>query len=231
MNILIIEDEAQTAWDLKQTLQRLRPEFTIIGVIDSVETGKEWFSKNTQPDMIFSDIRLGDGLAFDIFEEFSIKAPIVFCTAYDEYLLQAFKSNGIDYILKPINEHEVDASLKKLHTLREYLSTNDQAAVFKAAKALLNNDYRKSFLVSYRQKLIPVETANIELFRINANTTELHTNDGSMYSIPYTLEQLETCLDPKNFYRANRQIIIAYKAITEIEHYHERKLLVHLRKF
>lgn len=228
MNVLIIEDELQTAWDLKQILLRIRPQAEIVGIVDSVETGKEWFAENAAPDVIFSDIQLGDGLVFEIFKDVPVTAPIIFCTAFDEYLLQAFKNNGIDYILKPIQDNEVEASLQKLENLQQP-KPSAQLSLYELARDILGNNYKSTFIVPFREKLYPVEAANISLFKIADSITELYTSDGKRFSTSYTLEYLEKVLDPKKFYRANRQAIISHHAISEIEHYFERKLLVYLK--
>ena len=121
MNILIIEDEIQAAWDLKQTILKVRPQVHITAVLDSVSATQEWLESQPSPDLIFSDIQLGDGLIFDLFATIKLPCPVVFCTAFDEYLLRAFKTNGIDYLLKPIREEEVRQSLVKLEHLQQSL--------------------------------------------------------------------------------------------------------------
>ncbi len=229
MKVLIIEDELQTAWDLKQILYRLRPGVEVLEILDSVETAKEWFAEHDVPDLIFSDIKLGDGLAFEIFQDIDISSPIIFCTAFDEYLLQAFKTNGIAYILKPIQEKEVSASIQKLENLRMHGHVSRQSLLQNISREILGKSYKNTFIVSFREKLYPVETSNILLFKLSDNITELHTADHKRYHIPYTMDHLEKVLDPEKFYRANRQTILARHAIAEIEHYVERKLLVHIK--
>jgi DNA-binding LytR/AlgR family response regulator len=229
MNVLIIEDELQTAWDLKQILIRLRPNFEVLDILDSVETAKEWFSEHLAPDLIFSDIKLGDGLAFEIFQDLELTTPIIFCTAFDEYLLQAFKTNGIDYILKPIQEKEVSASIQKLENLKMHSTLPGRPSLQNISREILGTNYKNTFIVSFREKLYPIEASNILVFKIADNNTDLHTADHKRYSVPYTMDHLEKVLDPDKFYRANRQTILARHAIAEIEHYVERKLLVYLK--
>src|SRR5262245_57195737 len=126
MKILIIEDEAQAAWNLKETILSVEPESEILGIVESLAGIKEWFAKQKAPDLIFSDIQMGDGIVFDVYKNITIPCPIIFCTAYDEYLLQAFKSNGIDYLLKPIDETEVRKSFEKVARIRKSLGVNIQ---------------------------------------------------------------------------------------------------------
>ena len=231
MNVVIIEDEVQTAWDLQQSIERLRPGFVVKMVLDSVESGHEWFLENPQPDLIFSDIQLGDGMAFDIFNRIELTCPVIFCTAYDEYAIQAFRNNGIDYLLKPVDERMLEKSLAKIDLLKKTTSNAyDSSVIYKVLKDLEQNtkNYKSSFLVPYRDKLIPVPIEDICFFRIENERLQLHASDNIVYFINYKLDYLQTIVDPKLFYRANRQILLAYSAIKEVEHYYDRKLLIHL---
>ncbi|PST84154.1 DNA-binding response regulator [Pedobacter yulinensis] len=229
MKVLIIEDEIQTAWDLKQILLGLHPGMEVLAVVDSVEAGKDWFFKHQPPDLIFSDIQLGDGLSFEIFQELNISIPVIFCTAYDDYLLQAFKTNGIDYILKPLKEAEVAASLKKHRNLQHALVQTAGTSLRELSSKFLQQPYKRTFLVSYREKLFPVDTDSIYLFKLAGGLTELCTAEGKKYNVSCTLDHLESVLDPDKFYRANRQVILSRSGIAEIEHYFERKLLVFVK--
>ncbi|AXY75537.1 DNA-binding response regulator [Paraflavitalea soli] len=231
MTILIIEDEVQTARDLQETIVALRPSFSIAGVIDSVETGLEWFEQHAQPDLIFSDIQLGDGLAFDIFRQVRLACPVVFCTAYDQYAIQAFRNNGIDYLLKPLDEQLLKQCLDKIHLLLQKPAANtslpDLTELLKAISGT-HKSYKSTFLVSYREKLIPVNIDDILFFRVAGEVVELFTKDNQQYRMAEALDHLESLVDPALFYRANRQYLVAFKAIREVEIYFERKLLVKL---
>lgn len=169
MDVVIIEDEIQTAWDLQNSIQTLRPDFRIVAVIDSVEAGIEWFHDREQPDIIFSDIQLGDGLAFDILRRVQVVCPVIFCTAYDEYAIQAFQNNGIDYLLKPIKEELLKKSLDKLDLFKKPLKNNYNTAFLdQLIKEITGNIklYKSTFLVSYREKMIPVNIADIIFFEL-----------------------------------------------------------------
>lgn len=231
MNVIIIEDELQSARDLKHSIETLRPYFIIQSILDSVETGLDWFLHHPPPDLIFSDIQLGDGLAFDIFKKIPITCPVVFCTAYDEYAINAFQHNGIDYLLKPINEKQLAKSLDKIDLLKKSAGNiYDTELLHKLLRELETNakNYKSNFLVSYREKLIPVHIDDVSCFSIHDNTVQLHTRDNKTYSLPYTLDHLESIINPQLFYRANRQWLVAYCAIKEVEHYFDRKLLIKL---
>lgn len=231
MRILIIEDEVQTARDMQESIVALRPSFQIVDIIDSVETGLEWFDKHEQPDLIFSDIQLGDGLAFDLFRQVRLKCPVVFCTAYDQYAIQAFRNNGIDYLLKPLEERLLQQCLDKIYLLLQRSVTKDDLPDLTAllkAMATPQKSYKSTFLVSYREKLIPVNIGDILFFRIAGEAVELYTKENQQYRLADSLDYLESIIDPALFYRANRQWLISFKGIREVDMYFERKLLVKL---
>lgn len=231
MNVVIIEDEVQTAWDLEQTIKGLRPDVVVDTIIDSVESGLEWFSKNPQPDLILSDIQLGDGLAFDIFSAIEIECPVIFCTAYDEYAIEAFRHNGIDYLLKPVKDELLGKSLAKINLLNKAARGNQHASLLNQLLKEIGagfKSYKSTFLVSFREKMIPVSVADIAFFNISDEMVQLHTQDNKQYRLNYTLDYIESVIDPVLFYRVNRQHLVAFSNIREIEHYFDRKLIVTL---
>jgi len=232
MKILIIEDEAEAAWNLETTILKVKPGVTIVGIIESLTRVNEWFANNEMPDLIFSDIQLGDGIIFDVYKNLTLTCPVIFCTAYDEYLLQAFKNNGIDYLLKPIDESEVKRSFEKLAVIQKSVTINHQAYLTKAILEILEKKqaYKTNFLVPHRDKLIPIEARHIAFFKVNELGSELGLLNGKTYHHSFTLEYLTSVLDPMQFYRANRQYMMAFNAIHEIEHHEDRKLLVHLKE-
>lgn len=232
MNILLIEDEQQAAWNLQTTIQTVKPGANILGVADSLTSAKDWLTGKPAPDLIFSDIQLGDGIIFDLFKAVAISCPVIFCTAYDEYLLQAFKSNGIDYLLKPIDEAELKRSFEKLEVLQRSTLTRHQVLPDKVLPEIFRQKhaFKSSFLIPHRDKLIPVETNSICFFKVTENGAELGLSDGKTYHHNFTLDYLVTVLDPLQFCRVNRQYILSFSGIHEIEHYDDRKLLVHLKE-
>lgn len=231
MNIVIIEDEVHTAWELKQMIESLWSEFAVLAVIDSVHAGLEWFAANPCPDLIFSDIQLGDGLSFDIFRKVEIDCPVVFCTAYDEYAINAFQNNGIDYILKPITEISLQKSVSKINLLRKTADKHkDQDIITKLIRIVESKAkvYKHNFLVNFRDKIIPLNISDIACFYYTERNVQIYSSQNQMYLISSSLEYLETVLDPQLFYRANRQFIIARSAIKEVEHHFDRKLQITL---
>lgn len=229
MNVVIIEDEVQTAWDIRSSIEKVRPAYSILAILDHVESGIEWFANNPKPDLIISDIKLGDGLSFDIFQKVPLQSPIIFCTAYNEYAMEAFKNNGVDYLLKPVNEIMLERSLAKIEGFignARHAVDKDLIASLRRSLEVRETSYRRSLLISYRSQLIPVQTDQVALFCIEDKNVFLFTFDGKKYQIQETLEQLEKFLHPDQFFRANRQFIVSFRSIKQIEHYDSRKLLV-----
>lgn len=231
MKVLIIEDEVQAARDLRASILALQPSFTILDVVDSVEAGLEWFDSHPGPDLIFSDIQLGDGLAFDLLRQAGISCPVVFCTAYDQYAIQAFRHNGIDYLLKPVEEEQLKQCLDKVMQLVQKPAGDTPSPELQALLEAMSSQrplYKSVFLVAWREKLIPVHVEQVSFFRIAGNTVELFTRDQHAYRLPESLDQIESMVNPSLFYRVNRQFLVHFSAIREVELYFDRKLLVKL---
>lgn len=228
MKALVIEDEILASKHLLQVLEEVG-DISVIAVLESITETIEWFRKNQQPDIVFMDIHLADGSAFEIFKHTSINCPIVFTTAYDEYALRAFKVNSIDYLLKPIEPVDVQDALKKL----KGLSGSDSLKT--ALKNLITSyektsKYRKHFLIpSKGDKLIPVQTSDLACFYINTGIVKAFSPDGKSYKFDYTLDELEEMLDPELFFRANRQYIISRTAIRDIDLWFNSRLSVNLK--
>jgi len=231
MQILIVEDEQRTALDLQATIQELQPEARFLATLDSVEGAIAWFRKHPMPDLAFFDIQLADGLSFDIFDEVRVECPVVFCTAFDEHAMRAFQVNGVDYILKPFDREQVRRALDKVRGLENFFQKRDGNLEAKLSKLL--SEARKpavktAFLVSQRDKLLPIAVSDIAYFYIEHEVTFLHTFDNRRFMLNHTLDELENMLDPRQFYRANRQFLVHIKAIMEVEQYFARKLLLKL---
>ena len=228
MKALIIEDEILASKHLQQVLDEVG-DILVIAVLESITLTIEWFRINQPPDIVFMDIHLADGCAFEIFKHTSINCPIVFTTAYDEYALKAFKVNSIDYLLKPIEVRDVQDALKKL----EGLSGSEDL------KTALNNlisyygkstKYKKHFLIpSKGDKLIPVQATDLACFYIDTGTVKAFSIDGKTYKMDYTLDELVALLNPELFFRANRQYIISRKAIKDIDLWFNSRLSVNLK--
>lgn len=228
MRVVIIEDEQHTAENLAETILKVDIKAQIIASLRSVKEAVTYFQKSEKPDLIFCDIQLGDGLSFEIFNKIPIKSPVIFCTAYDEYALKAFKANGIDYILKPFTIKTIRESLKKYRDLSDSFVHN--APSYKTIIELLEgrrNQKQVSVLVYHKDNIIPVKVDDIALFYIEYEVTHLITFDQKQYSISKTLEELEK-ITGSDFYKANRQFLINRKAIANASQYFARKLSVSL---
>ena len=235
MTTIIIEDEKPAARLLQRKLEKLN---VAVGVmLHSVEVSIDWFSKNEHPDLIFLDIQLSDGLSFEIFEKVSIKSAVIFTTAYDEYALRAFKLNSIDYLLKPIDEDDLEAAVTKFKSLlpKQELQTQNLTIDFDQIKKMLTNPfektYKKRFTVKIGQHLKVISIEEIECFFSENKVTYLHTFDNRNYLLECTLELLEQELDPADFFRISRKFIIPLKAIKEIVVYSNSRLKVILPSY
>jgi len=228
MKIVIIEDEQLTADDLAETILKVSPGAQIIARLSSVKDAVSWFRKNEQPDLIFSDIQLGDGLCFEIFKKHPISTPVIFCTAFDEYALTAFKAHGIDYILKPFDEQTIASSLTRYKELEsKFLGNNQQIEKILQLFENKKNQKQGSVLVYHKDKILPVKLEDIALFYIENEITYLITFAQKTFTISKSLEELEE-ITGNVFYRANRQYLVNRKAIREASQYFARKLSITL---
>jgi len=227
MKVIIIEDEARTAHELKDMLLEIDNDIDVEAILGSVSTALDWFAQHPMPELIFSDIELGDGLSFEIFKKINIEIPVIFCTAFDEYAIRAFEANGIDYLLKPIDEVMLQKSVEKYLRFKEHLNNGMQHALnVERVIDQIEIAYKQTLLVDFREKIIPVKLQDVGFFYTENGVVYLELTDEKRFTIPYTLEQLESMLDPHQFFRANRQFILNRDFIDNIEHYFNRKLFI-----
>ena len=231
MTTLIIEDEKPAARLLQRKLEKLN--IAVETMLHSVEESIDWFSKNEHPDLIFLDIQLSDGLSFEIFEKINIKSAVIFTTAYDEYALKAFKLNSIDYLLKPIDEDDLETAVLKFKERFEStlsVGKNSLQLDFEQIKKMFSNPFEKTFkkrfTVKIGQHIKVISTDEIECFFSENKGTYIHTFDNRNYLMDCTLEVLEQEIDPENFYRISRKFIIPLKAIKEIVMYSNSRLKI-----
>ncbi|PCJ96557.1 MAG: DNA-binding response regulator [Flavobacteriaceae bacterium] len=231
MNVIVIEDEKPAARRLSRLLGDLGVEVSTM--LHSVEESINWFQNNKHPDLIFLDIQLSDGLSFEIFDEVEVKSAIIFTTAYDEYALQAFKLNSIDYLLKPIDDEELESAVKKYQNLKpvsEKISLD-----FNDIKKLLGNPiertYKKRFTTRVGQHLKIINADEVECFYSENKGTYAATIDGRNYLLDTTLENLEDELSPKIFFRVSRKYYININHIKDIVSYTNSRLIIKLNKF
>ena len=227
MKVLILEDEVMAAKALKKLLAEVSPGIEIVGILESIEDSVEWISTHSMPDLMFMDIHLADGSSFAIFERVTITCPVIFTTAYDEYALKAFEVNSIDYLLKPISKESLERAMNKYHALLENRVNNGQI------EALLNQlgekkKYRSYFLLPERDKFIPLPVSNIVYIYIDAKTLKINTTDGKVFYMNHTLDDVMSELDPHEFFRANRQFVVARQSIKDVSVWIGNKLAINL---
>ena len=231
MNVLIIEDEKPSARPLKRMLEKQN--VNVNQMLHSVEESVEWFKANKHPDLIFLDIQLSDGLSFEIFEAVKVKSAIIFTTAFDEYALQAFKLNSIDYLLKPIEEEELQMAVEKYKSFQP--TSHIVEFDFNDIKKLLINpvdrEYKKRFTTKIGQHIIMISVDDIECFYSENKGTYAHTIDGRNYLLETTLEQLEGELSPETFFRVSRKFFININAIKDIISYTNSRLQIKLNSY
>lgn len=216
MKTLIIEDEKAALRNLKAAMKEVDADFEIVGETDSVTGTLEWFASHPMPELVFMDIHLADGSAFGIFEQADITCPIIFTTAYDEYALQAFRVNSIAYLLKPISSSDLQKAIDKLKMLEGAVQpTIDFQAVMHALKR--EESYKTHFLVPVKgDRFVPVSVEQISYFYIDGGAVKAVTQSAEMFDFQQTLDELAEQLNPRQFFRDNRQYIIAHKAITGV---------------
>ena len=221
MNVLLIEDEFHAAERLQSLLAKVRPSFEVVGIIDSVEDALEWFAEQNHPDLIFMDIQLADGLSFEILEKTKLNVPIIFITAFDQYTLEAFKTNSIDYLLKPVDQKELENSIQKLESLKSMFQPKWDNNLLSSLMGKLSGDpsYRSSFLVKQQQAFVPVKVSDIYFCHSEDGITLLNSHSGKRWIVDYSLDQLETELDPGLFFRINRKQIIKRSSILKVHPY------------
>ncbi|MEZ4935871.1 MAG: LytTR family DNA-binding domain-containing protein [Saprospiraceae bacterium] len=232
INALIIEDEALIARELQSKIAAVADDVKIVDVLPSLKTAKKWFLQNAEPDLLFMDIQLSDGVSFELFEHFDLGCPVIFTTAYDEYALRAFKVNGIDYLLKPIDNEELSAAIGKFRKWAESNTmppTNFQD-LLKTLQLPRSETpiFKEKFVVSVRNIWVPINTKDIAYF-LRDGLNYLYTFSGDKYILDHnTLEEVEELLNPQVFYRANRQCIVHIDAIQSVKPHMNQKLTLTL---
>lgn len=235
MNILIIEDEPRTARLLKEFILAVDDTHTVLGICDSVESTVQFLQTTTnrvdtttqRVDLLFMDIQLADGSSFDIFQKVAVNIPVIFCTAYEDHLLEAFKSNGIDYILKPFHEKDIEQAFRKLDQIRSSLLLAPSLPV-RIQQALANRT-QSSFLVKFREKMYPVAVRDIAAVALEKEVVYLYTYNKEKHAVFRPIDDIEAALDPQNFFRINRQMILNRDAILEMEPFFNRRVIVTLK--
>jgi len=211
MNVLILEDENRAANHLERLIHAVAPEMTVVAKIDTVRESIEYLNTNPPVSLIFSDVQLADGLSFEIFSQVEIHAPIIFTTAYDVYAIDAFNTNGIDYLLKPIEEKRLKQAIQKA---RQLTAEIDLGTLLGLSNLVPKNQYKSRFLVKVGDKIKSIEVGDIKVFYSFEKTTYLRTSVNRDYIIDYSLDDLQHVLDGTRYFKINRKFIVSYEACT-----------------
>src|SRR3954469_8891936 len=232
MKALIVEDEALIAKELSNKIAQVADDIDVIDILPSLKTAKSWFMQNAEPDLLFMDIQLSDGVSFELFDIYKVTCPVIFTTAYDEYALRAFKVNGVDYLLKPVDNDELKKAIAKSRNLIDSKNNGPldiQQLVQHLKQGNTSSLYKEKFIVNVRNTWIPVNANTIACF-MRENLNYLFTFTGEKYILDFTtLDEVEELLDPKKFYRANRQFIIHIDAIQSVKPHENAKLTAILK--
>ena len=228
MKVAILEDEKSAAENLIYHLGQIDPSIKVDIVIDTVSDAIDYFNESKDIDLAFFDIHLADSISFDIFKEVEIKTPVIFITAYDEYAIKAFKVNSIDYLLKPVDEDELRESIERFKSLKRDIRMPQD---FESVLDLLrrdSNQYKSTFLVHQKDKLIPIDVEEIAYITIDYGVVKAISFEKKSYILDEKLETLQAVLNPHQFFRANRQFIVQRKAIKNMSIYFNGKLILNV---
>lgn len=225
MNVLIVEDETTAYENMVDLLALVDPNIHVVGNTESIRQTIKWLGEHEAPDLIFMDIHLSDGSAFVIFDEIRIEIPIIFTTAYDRYAIEAFKVNSIDYLLKPVKEDDMRRALTKFSKwgrpdISQYLS--------QIAQMVSKPNYSDKILIPYKDKLLPVSLSEIACFYTTDKNTFVFLKNGMKYPYGKALDQIYSTLNPHDFFRANKQFIVARNSVSNITIWFDNRLLVSL---
>lgn len=252
MQVFIVEDEPLAIKKLVRLLEEVAFDVKVVGTAGSIRASVEWLEANPAPDLIFLDIELSDGQSFEIFQRTRVKSPVIFVTSYDEFALQAFKVNSVDYLLKPVQKEDLANAIAKYRDLKSQYSRDISpitasieslllslvgggaepvAAVGDGpafAKATAGKEYRTRFLVKHLQKYVTVDVADIAYFWSEGRINFFKTRAGQKHLVEYTMEEIESMLDPKDWFRVSRQFIVSVPSVAEIHPYFNNRLILHL---
>lgn len=227
MTVLIIEDEAANAARLQKMLLQSPEEIVVVGVLQTVRESIAWLENEKSPDVILMDIRLTDGVSFEIFNQVSVKSYVIFTTAYDEYALQAFEVNGIDYLLKPIEQKKLDSSIQRIKKFMTPETDNSVVDILKKM-GLQKDIYKSRFLISYKDLFLTIPSIDIAYFSSENKIVHLTTHSGQRYVIRQTLDELVQELNPDDFFKVTRNYIVSLKAIHKLSQSFDYKLKLEL---
>lgn len=227
MNVLILEDETLASKKIESMLLEINPDIRLVGVLKSVEAAKEWFNENESPDLVLSDIRLLDGLSFELFESIDYQNPVIFTTAYDQYAIKAFEVNSVDYLLKPVQPEKLEKALGKVNNDKPAETNVPYSEIYEMIKSQ-QKEFKSRFMIKAGHKILAIPVDKIAYFCSINKLTYIITDDGKKFPCDQTLEVVDGQLDPKVFFRANRKYIVKFEAISEIHPYFKGRIKINL---
>lgn len=225
MNVLIVEDEKLSSDHLKMLLNKIDADITVIDSLESIKAFEQWHQENGKADLILMDIHLADGISFEIFEKIEIDIPVIFTTAYNEYAIKAFKVNSVDYLLKPIGISDLKDAIEKFKKYNHKEETVHLEKLMNAV-AILNKQYKQRFLTKMGEQIISIKTEEIGCFTAEERIVLLKNKKGQRYPVDYTLDQLESLIDPSQFFRINRKAIVNINHIEKVSTYFNNRLKI-----
>jgi two-component system response regulator LytT len=231
MNVLIIEDEKLAQVELKRLLDQCDFDINVLGCLDSIEESVHWLTEHEEPDIIFMDIQLSDGSSFEIFDLIEIKTPVIFTTAYDEYAIQAFKVNSVDYLLKPIEPSDLRASLQKYHDIKQhYTDTQFSLTKFQIEQimTLRKLQYKNRFVSTIGDRIQHITIEDVAYFYAEGKIVFLVTKANKEFIIDYSLEHLQSLVNPDQFYRLNRKYLVKIDSIEHVSKHFDGRFRVNL---
>ncbi len=229
----IVEDEALAVKKLTRLIEEVAPEFEILGHAGSITGAVEWLADNPAPDLIFMDIELSDGQSFEIFQQADVTCPVIFVTSYDEFALQAFKVNSVDYLLKPVQREDLAKALAKFGQMYKQPPAREfnlqRLLETLGGQADMHREFRTRFLVKHMQRFISVPVTDIAYFWSEGRVNFMRTHSGQKYIVDYKMEDLETMLDPRDWFRVSRQFIVSIPSVQQIHPYFNNRLKLYLK--
>ena len=245
MQVFIVEDEPLAVKKLIRLLEEVAFDVKVVGTAGGINTAVEWLESNPTPDLIFLDIELSDGQSFEIFQRTRVKSPVIFVTSYDEFALQAFKVNSVDYLLKPVQKEDLANAIAKYRDLKAQYNRDTSpisASIENLLLSLVSNggqpalteasagkkEYRTRFLVKHLQKYVTIDVADIAYFWSEGRINFFKTRAGQKHLVEYTMEEIEGMLDPRDWFRVSRQFIVSVPSVAEIHPYFNNRLMLHL---
>lgn len=241
MTILLVEDELNTARTIQRFLGEVRPDAQVLAHRETVADTVAWLRQHPVPELLLMDIQLGDGRSFEVLEQVPVTCPVIFITAYDEYALEAFQKNGIEYLLKPLTRAKLQRGLEKFDALRQHYAepttepaypgpAPDIAELLRTMQQLSGPPaYKTNWLIPHKTKLIPIAATEVAHFVIRNRLVFLTTLGGQEYTMDVSLDELESQVNPSHFFRASRQVLFARTSVTALEPYYNGRMLVHLK--